>query len=98
MTKKLDDIKKILNDMKPIGSDLLIFEGCIYSGYSSYSCYWLEDNKINDFDSLPLMQNIMTLIKQLKLDGGDWNNFRLCLSKNNEFTFESKNIDEEDSW
>ena len=39
MTKKLDDIKKILNDMKPIGSDLLIFEGYIYSDASSFSCY-----------------------------------------------------------
>lgn len=100
MTVKFENIINILNDIKPAESDFLIFEGCIYSDYSSYSCYWMENSKRNDFDSFPLIQsqNIMTLIKKLKSDDGDWNNFRLCLSKNNEFTFDSINIDEEDSW
>ena len=102
MTKKLDDIKKILNDMKPIGSDLLIFEGYIYSDASSFSCYWLINNQRNDFDfdSFPMKQSreIISHIKILKSNDDSWNNFRLCLDANGKFIFDMVNIDEENSW
>ncbi|MFL1733135.1 DNA/RNA non-specific endonuclease [Moraxella oculi] len=102
MTEKLDDIVKILNDMKPIESDLLIFEVYIYSDTSSFSCYWLINNQRNDFDfdSFPMKQSreIISHIKILKSNDDSWNNFRLCLDADGKFIFDTVNIDEENSW